>query len=103
MKNVVCLEWKTATESNNKGFEIQRELDKGWESVDFIQGAGTSTEVRVYQYSDSYEFKSYKGDIKYRLKQVDFNGSSDYSDEINITVDFVPKKFMLFPEFPKSF
>jgi hypothetical protein len=82
------LRWSTATESNNKGFEIQRSLDKvNFVSIDFVNGRGTTTEKTSYSYIDK-DISANK--IYYRLKQIDFNGASVYSNvvELNQVIDF---------------
>ena len=74
----VVLDWSTVTETNNKGFYIERMLDHEttFQTIGFVQGNGTSTEQHHYQYTDANSFSktSY-----YRLKQVDFDGSMNYS------------------------
>ena len=93
----VKLNWQTATESNNKGFEIQRkEMEQGnqiheWESIGFVGGFGTTTEYHTYSFTDNEDLS---GSYLYRLKQIDFDGSFKYSDEVEIKVD-VPIKFSL--------
>ncbi len=73
----VHLTWSTATEINNRGFEVEKSKDsKLWSTAGFIAGAGNSTESRTYTYIDSYpEF----GNNYYRLKQIDYNGEYEYS------------------------
>jgi hypothetical protein len=70
--------WTTATELNNRGFELQRSTNDGqYETIAFINGAGNSNEANQYSYNDIEidPAKSYC----YRLKQVDFDGTSEYS------------------------
>lgn len=95
------LQWNTATESNNSGFEIQRKTIGGWEKVGFVQGHGTTT------YEHSYNFRDDVGKINsdvisYRLKQIDFNGSYDYSTEVQINKT-APSDFSLKQNFPNPF
>lgn len=100
--NIVQLNWVTATETNNLGFEIQRSIGEfEFQTVAFIQGSGTSTEVQNYSYSDhvSQEFNSV---IQYRLKQVDYNGTFDYSNIINVEVRG-PEVFVLKQNYPNPF
>jgi Peptidase family M1 domain/Peptidase M1 N-terminal domain/Secretion system C-terminal sorting domain len=77
----IILEWTTATEINNLGFEIQRSLDNNqFNTIGFVEGNGTSTERNEYSFVD----EGFQGKIYYRLKQIDFNGTFSYSDVIEI-------------------
>jgi hypothetical protein len=70
--------WTTATELNNRGFELQRSTNDGqYETIAFINGVGNSNEANQYSFNDIEidPAKSYC----YRLKQVDFDGTSEYS------------------------
>ncbi|MBK9099544.1 MAG: T9SS type A sorting domain-containing protein [bacterium] len=80
--NEVILNWSTATETNNQGFEIQRSTDsKEFFTVGFVNGHGTTTEQHNYTYLDkNLENRKYY----YRLKQVDFNGTYEYSDVVEV-------------------
>ncbi|MCH7771801.1 MAG: choice-of-anchor D domain-containing protein, partial [Bacteroidetes bacterium] len=49
--NSITILWTTATELNNKGFEIERMLDKDWEKIAFVEGNGTTTKEQQYQYT----------------------------------------------------
>ncbi len=75
------LNWTTATELNNSGFEIQRSInDEGFENIAFIPGFGTTTDPKEYSYID----ENISGFIKYRLKQIDFNGNYEYSKIVEV-------------------
>jgi hypothetical protein len=78
----ITLVWSTATELNNYGFEIQRSTE-GTEfySVGFVNGYGTTTKQQNYSYSDK---NLEDGKYYYRLKQIDYNGSYEYSDIIEV-------------------
>jgi photosystem II stability/assembly factor-like uncharacterized protein len=78
----VILSWSTASEINNQGFEIQRSTE-GVEyfTVGFVNGHGTTTEQQNYSYSDK---NLDNGKYFYRLKQVDYDGSYDYSDVVEV-------------------
>ncbi len=96
----VSLNWATATETNNKGFEIQRKSEKGdFAKIGFVNGAGTSSQPHTYSYVDS---KLTTGKYTYRLKQVDLDGSFAYSKEVNVNVN-VPLKFGLDQNYPNPF
>src|SRR5690606_746651 len=76
----VTLNWSTASETNNYGFEIERSTNKkDWRLVGFKEGNGTTTEEHSYSFVDDlFGVNSYK--LYYRLKQIDFNGSFEYSN-----------------------
>ena len=112
-ENAVQLNWTTATETNNSGFEIQRtsplpspyqaeggKAGRGWETIGFVPGFGTTTEPKSYSFVDE---NVSTGIYKYRLKQIDFDGSFEYSNEIEIEVDFTPKDFVLYQNYPNPF
>jgi len=98
----VLLNWTTATETNNHGFEIERSED-GTEfyTVAFVQGAGTTTESREYIYTDKVEYKGGET-FYYRLKQVDLDGTVQYSDIVEVIFD-IPKDFVLHQNYPNPF
>ncbi|MCC7093467.1 MAG: T9SS type A sorting domain-containing protein [Ignavibacteriaceae bacterium] len=113
LDNNVTLDWSTATETNNSGFEINRKKlearsqEAEWETIGFVPGFGTTTEPKSYSFIDE---KITTGIYKYRLKQIDFDGSFEYlpigqagSNEIEVEVDFTPKKFVLFQNYPNPF
>ena len=83
--NKVLLEWTTATETNNSGFEIQKKLAGDFVTVGFVKGNGTTTEMHNYSFADKSERG---GKYLYRLKQINFNGTYEFSKEIEVTVVF---------------
>ncbi|HLG33064.1 MAG TPA: hypothetical protein VI362_08465, partial [Ignavibacteriaceae bacterium] len=105
-EQVILLSWSTATEINNSGFEIQRlqnskiERLQDWEKIGFVPGFGTTTEPKSYSFIDE---DITTGIYKYRLKQIDFDGSFEYSNEIEVEVDFTPKEFVLYQNYPNPF
>jgi hypothetical protein len=97
----VALEWVTATETNNYGFDIQRktQADQDWEKIGFVEGKGTSTTPHKYTFSDDHISI---GTYYYRLKQIDFDGSFELSDEIFIEIQS-PNAFALYQNYPNPF
>lgn len=98
--SAVELLWKTATETNNYGFEVERkESGRSFYTVAFINGQGSKVTPTGYSYTDkSAQAKNYI----YRLKQIDFNGSYQYSDEISVNNATV-KSFALKQNYPNPF
>lgn len=86
LNNDVKLTWTTASETNNKGFYVERSVDgKLFEIVKFVTGAGNSVRTINYQMIDQNAFTSNNVNVLYyRLKQVDFDGKFDYSTVVKI-------------------
>lgn len=100
-RNNVTLNWSTATETNNSGFQVERKLNgaNAWTNVSFVSGKGTSTERNNYSYMD----KSLAvGKYSYRLKQVDLDGTSEYSPVIEVDVN-APDEYTLYQNYPNPF
>ena len=95
------LNWATATETNNAGFEVQTRYrgDDGhsaWAVVDFVPGAGTTAEPRQY----SFEVSGLKpGPHAFRLKQIDFDGAFELSGEVEVAVE-MPEAFLVHAVYP---
>jgi len=104
--NIVVLKWTTATEINNKGFDIERKdindnySNSGWERIGFVQGIGTSTHPKEYSYVDAI---SKYGRYLYRLKQIDFDGKVTYSEEVKVEAGLKPENFVLEQNYPNPF
>ena len=100
--NSVSLKWATATETNNSGFEVERKSSStGWQKIAFVQGNGTTTQPKSYSYSDR---NLADGKYSYRLKQIDLDGTFDYSKvvEVNINSNTV-NQFELAQNYPNPF
>jgi len=98
-KNDVILTWNTATEVNNQGFEVQRKTSGEYERVGFVEGKGTTTEVQNYFFRDK---DLLSGSYTYRLKQMDYDGSFAYSDDVEIDIE-QPSVFYLGQNYPNPF
>jgi len=97
--NGVLLNWKTATENNNSGFEVQRSVDsKTYTTIDFVKGNGSSARINEYSYLD----KNVSGNVYYRLNQVDYNGTSKYSQTIEVNA-VQPIAYSLDQNYPNPF
>lgn len=100
VKNSVMLTWKTATEVNNLGFEVQRRaLNEDWAKIGFVNGYGTSSSTKEYSFLDK-NFSSDK--YFYRLKQIDADGSFTYSGIVNVDLN-QPNQFRLEQNYPNPF
>ena len=98
-RNSVELKWTTATETNNYGFEIERRSGgEDFVTIGFVNGAGTSTVPQNYSYTDK-QLES--GRYSYRLKQIDFNGTFEYSGVVE--VDVAPLQYELSQNYPNPF
>ena len=100
-KNAVNLNWTTATELNNLGFEIERSKNKiNWRTIGFKKGNGTTTEIQTYSFTDE-NTEEYSSKLYYRLKQVDYDGSFEYSHIVEVTT--IPSEYSLAQNYPNPF
>ncbi len=94
------LDWRTESESNNIGFDIQHADDSGsFEAVAFVPGAGTTSEAREYSYTIS---DLLPGTHRFRLRQIDLDGTTTVSEQIDVAVG-VPNQFFLSEAYPNPF
>ena len=98
-QNDVTLNWTTATELNNQGFEIQRSSNGQFERVGYVVGNGTTTEIRNYVFTET---NVNEGIHFYRLKQIDHDGTFEYSPIVSVEV-IAPLVFTLEQNYPNPF
>lgn len=96
----VQLSWQTASETQNAGFAVQRRVEAtdSFSRIGFVEGAGTSSKPRSYQFDDA-DFPFDAEHVTYRLKQVDLDGSSRYSSEVEVALG-TPERYALHGNYP---
>ncbi len=112
--NSIRLSWATATETNNYGFEVERTADRlneglhKWINIGFIPGHGTSYSPKFYEF---FDYNPPIGNLKYRLKQIDLDGSYKYYNTFaevtfgitDIKEEQFPGGFTLYQNYPNPF
>jgi len=104
----VIISWKTSTEVNNYGFEVERSLkteNPEWDKIGFVPGAGNSNSPKEYSFTDDLNdasLQSQNHKIRYRLKQIDSDGTSSFSKEVEIE-NLLPSAFELSQNYPNPF
>jgi hypothetical protein len=105
-KTGAVLNWTTATELNNYGFEIEREVvgsdckSISFEKIGFVKGSGSSNSFKSYSFTDN---TAKAGKYSYRLKQIDYDGKYKYSDAVEISASALPEEFSLSQNYPNPF
>ena len=102
----IKLDWRTETEVNNYGFEIERsqisevKSQSEWERIGFVEGNGNSNSPKKYSYSDlNINFGKYA----YRLKQIDTDGQFEYSEIVEVDAGNIPEEIVLEQNYPNPF
>ena len=102
-QNNVEINWATASETNNYGFEVQKlkteAQNSQWEVLGFVSGHGTTTEPKYYSFIDE---NIQAGNYKFRLKQIDYDGHFEFSNEVELQVT-LPIEFLLEQNYPNPF
>ena len=89
----VNLTWKTATEVNNYGFDVERSSgNSGWQKIGFVAGSGNSNSTKEYSYTDR---PSGGTSFSYRLKQIDVDGSYKYYDAVTVNLSVADEPQLL--------
>ena len=106
----VVVTWKTLSETNNFGFEVQRAQTQPTDFVPvpggFVQGAGTTLDPRSYSFTDPAKPA---GVVYYRLKQIDLDGTEWHSEAVRVDAltdvarDEVPAAYSLSQAYPNPF
>ena len=106
----VQLNWRTETEVNNYGFEIEcinppfnpflGGEEKGWVKIGFVEGYGNSNSPKDYSFKDN---SAGYGKYAYRLKQIDTDGQFEYSKVIEVDAGNIPDGFVLEQNYPNPF
>ncbi|MBX2976964.1 MAG: T9SS type A sorting domain-containing protein [Ignavibacteriaceae bacterium] len=99
--NRATIAWETASETNNKGFEVERlsSVSDSWLKIGFVEGKGNTTETSNYSFRDNEKLS---GKYSYRIKQIDFDGTYSHSELVE--VDFgIPTEFGLNQNYPNPF
>jgi len=110
----IVLSWRTATETNNYGFEIEkREVSPasaasaataasgaGWMKIGFVPGSGTSNSAHDYSFIDK---PAHAGTYEYRLKQIDRDGKFEFSRSIEVAAATGPLEYSLSQNYPNPF
>ena len=96
----VTLDWATASETNNAGFDIERSTDGAtFEKIGFRAGAGTTAEAQSYRFVD--RDMPFVGELFYRLRQVDVDGTDEYSEPLRVQIRAEELTFL--PSAPNPF
>ncbi|HMS64641.1 MAG TPA: YCF48-related protein [Ignavibacteria bacterium] len=99
--NDVHLNWTTASELNNSGFDIERSIvNAEWSKIGNVTGNGNSTVSNNYTFTDK---NLNPGKYSYRLKQIDYNGNYEYFNLSGEVIIGVPQKFELSQNYPNPF
>ncbi|HSP86891.1 MAG TPA: T9SS type A sorting domain-containing protein, partial [Ignavibacteriaceae bacterium] len=99
---LIELNWETASEINNLGFYVERKINNEWETIGFVEGNGTTTELHSYSFNDN--ISEINSDIiYYRLKQTDFDGTFNYSQVVEVKNNYIPAEYSLFQNHPNPF
>ena len=105
-KSIINLNWKTATELNNVGFDIERGIKNNsggdiiFTTIGFVKGAGNSIVPNNYSFLDKL---NNSGIYYYRLKQVDNNGSFKFSTPVEVNFNSQVTSFSLDQNYPNPF
>lgn len=94
-KNTARIDWKTGSETNNRGFEIEMAQNGGaFQKMGFVNGKGTTVEANSYQ----FEVPNLTPDLYFfRLKIMDFDGKSEFSPVQSLRLTGDEETLLIFP------
>ncbi|MGE5313631.1 MAG: hypothetical protein ACM3Q4_02955 [Acidobacteriota bacterium] len=95
----VELAWSTAGEVNNCGFDVERRMNGEWTRIGFVEGAGTTNVPQRYTFVDA----GAKGNVSYRLRQIDRNGGFAYTQTVDVEAALTPEDYRLSQNYPNPF
>ena len=98
--NNVDLTWTTSGENNNYGFSVERSAGSVWNELGFVSGKGTVNTPSHYEFTDR---NLSSGILRYRLKQIDFNGNFEFFELSEAVTIGVPNNFFLEQNYPNPF
>ena len=99
-EDIVLLEWFTMTEVDNYGFDVERSVNNNeWQKIGFVKGNGNSNSQKSYSFVDDQLTGG--SQFKYRLKQIDTDGSYEYSAVVEVV--HIPQNFTLYQNYPNPF
>ena len=91
----ILLTWQTASESQNRGWEIEHSTDaQNWNRVGFTGGRGESFELQSYSFTHE---TPQPGNNYYRLKQIDYDGAFEYSEVVNVNFAENSRELRVYP------
>lgn len=95
VREAPCLEWSTASESNNAWFIVERAPDgQSWNEIARVPGAGNGRQLSQYTYAD----ETWPGGLQYfRLSQMDANGTAETFDVLPLECDGNSTDILIFP------
>ena len=101
--NYVLLKWTTASETNNRGFEVEKYYRNNWITIGNVDSKNSSTLGNSYEFKDDYTNVTITGKVLYRIKQVDYDGSFSFSNVISVNLNFSRLNYDLQQNYPNPF
>lgn len=104
----VILRWRTMSEINNYGFEVQKRLSSSgsmFMTIGFVPGNGTTNDPHTYSFVDA---TAEPQALLYRLRQIDLDGTIQYSEAVHVdgitnVQETAPRQFSLSQNYPNPF
>jgi hypothetical protein len=98
----VTVLWRTVSESNCAGYEVQRSLDQAlWQTAGYVSGHGTNAEEVSYSFEDALPTDiATVRTLFYRLRQLDYDGTFAYSPVVEVSIGGAPRTLALHAAYP---